>query len=71
MPVHRRLKLIAFPARTDPVKTARPDMRSLRFRRAPFLRDGVFDHGRAAAPRINGAAHVAFDAVNSLGLCVM
>ena len=25
-----------------------------RFRRDPFLRDGVFDHGRASAPRITG-----------------
>ena len=26
-------------------------MRSPRFRRLPFVRDGVFDHGRASAPR--------------------
>jgi hypothetical protein len=29
-------------------------MRSPRFRRDPFVRDGVFDHGRATAPRIPG-----------------
>ena len=28
--------------------------RSPRFRRDPFVRDGVFDHGRATAPRIPG-----------------
>src|SRR5208283_3634093 len=36
---------------------------------APFVRDGVFDHGRATAPRNTGAAHVAFGCVNGLGLC--
>ena len=33
------------------------------------MRDGVFDHGRATAPRNTGAAHVAFGCVNGLGLC--
>jgi hypothetical protein len=33
------------------------------------VRDGVFDHGRATAPRNIGAAHVAFGSVNGLGLC--
>src|ERR1700682_2499032 len=28
--------------------------KSPRFRRVPFVRDVVFDHGRAAAPRITG-----------------
>ncbi len=28
--------------------------RSPRFRRVPFVRDGIFDHGRATAPRIPG-----------------
>jgi len=32
-------------------------MRSPRFRRVPFVRDGVFDHGRASAPRI-AAPHI-------------
>ena len=59
------------PSRRGPAQlsAARPDTRPLRFRRAPFVRDGVFDHGRATAPRNIGAAHVAFGAVNSLGLC--
>ena len=30
----------------------RPDARSPRFRRDPFVRDGVSDHGRATAPRL-------------------
>jgi len=30
----------------------RPDARSPRFRRDPFVRDGVFDLGRATAPRM-------------------
>src|SRR6185437_16121494 len=53
-------KLIAFPARTGAAEAVRPDARSPRFRRAPFARDGVFDHGRATAPRSYGAAHIAF-----------
>src|SRR5229473_2892928 len=31
------------------------NVRSPRFRRDPFVRDVVFDHGRASAPRITGA----------------
>src|SRR5258708_12825190 len=30
------------------------NVRSPRFRRDPFVRDVVFDHGRASAPRISG-----------------
>src|SRR5712691_2975073 len=30
------------------------NVRSPRFRRDPFVRDVVFDHGRASAPRITG-----------------
>src|SRR6266702_3237986 len=30
----------------------RSNVRSPRFRRVPFVRDGVFDHGRASAPRV-------------------
>jgi len=44
-------------------------MRPPRFRRVPFIRNGVSDHGRAVAPRVNGAQHVAFDVINRLGLC--
>src|SRR6266568_8049923 len=32
----------------------RSNVRSPRFRRGPFVRDVVFDHGRASAPRITG-----------------
>jgi hypothetical protein len=35
-----------------PPERLRVGMRSPRFRRDPFVRDGVFDHGRAAAPRM-------------------
>jgi hypothetical protein len=42
------------PSRRGPaaVPRHRSDVRSPRFRRDPFVRDGVFDHGRASAPRI-------------------
>ena len=42
------------PSRCGPgrLRRRRPDVRSPRFRRDPFVRDGVFDHGRATAPRI-------------------
>src|ERR1700720_4314723 len=32
----------------------RSNVRSPRFRRDPFVRDVVFDHGRASAPRMTG-----------------
>jgi hypothetical protein len=38
--------------RTKAVSRPRSDARYPRFRRDPFVRDGVFDHGRASAPRI-------------------
>ncbi len=50
--VHHRLRLLAFPMRTGVARHRRPDVRPPRFRRDPFVRDGVFDHGRASAPRI-------------------
>jgi hypothetical protein len=51
--VHPRLQPLR-PSRRGPARrnTARPGERSPRFRRDPFLRDAVFDHGRATAPRI-------------------
>src|SRR5580658_8858958 len=52
MPVHHRLRLFAFPMRTGRAVAHRPDMRPPRFRRVPFSRDGVFDHGGATAPRM-------------------
>ena len=36
----------------DECSLARSDTRPPRFRRVPFVRDGVFDHDRASAPRI-------------------
>jgi hypothetical protein len=38
--------------RTGSACAVRSDTRSPRFRRVPFVRDGVFDHGGAAVPRI-------------------
>jgi hypothetical protein len=51
--VHHRLRPLR-PSRCGPARryAARPSRRSPRFRRKPFLRDAVFDHGRATAPRI-------------------
>ena len=51
--VHRRRRPPR-PSRRGPARrqAARPNRRSPRFRRHPFLRDVVFDHGRATAPRI-------------------
>jgi hypothetical protein len=51
-PVHHRLRLLAFPMRTLGAYCHRSDAGPPRFRHDPFLRDGVFDHGRASAPRI-------------------
>src|SRR5450830_482790 len=50
--VHHRLRLLAFPMRTTAVCRRWPNVGSPRFRRDPFVRDGVFDLGRASAPRI-------------------
>src|ERR1700757_4658837 len=52
MPVHHRLRFLTFPMRANRLCSLWPDMRPLRFRRAPFGRDGTFDPGRATAPRI-------------------
>src|SRR6266704_5694256 len=53
--VHHRLRLLTFPMRTlggnVPIGS---NVRSPRFRRDPSVRDVVFDHGRASAPRITG-----------------
>src|ERR1022692_1052344 len=57
MLVHHRLRLLAFPMRTTAVCRRWPNVGSPRFRRDPFVRDGVFDLGRASAPRIT-APHV-------------
>ena len=47
----------------------RRDPRPPRFRCDPFARDVAFDPGRASAPRIDGAAHVAFERMKTLGPC--
>ena len=52
MPVHHRLRFLTFPMRASRLCSLWPDMRSLRFRRAPFGRDGTFDPGGATASRI-------------------
>ena len=51
--VHHRLRLLTFPMRTAGIVSRRPDAGSPSFRRDPFVRDGVSDHGRAAAPRMS------------------
>src|SRR5436305_1484974 len=50
--VRHRLRLLAFPMRTEGACRLRSNAGPPRFRRGPLLRDGVFDHGRASAPRI-------------------
>jgi hypothetical protein len=50
--VHRRLRLLVFPTRTGMAAATRPDARSPRLRRDPFVCEGVFDLGRATAPRM-------------------
>ncbi|MGY4285577.1 hypothetical protein ACVWXO_004797 [Bradyrhizobium sp. LM2.7] len=52
--VRHRLRLLAFPMRTEGACRLRSNAGPPRFRRGPLLRDGVFDHGRASAPRITG-----------------
>src|ERR1700730_8709701 len=50
--VDHRFRLLAFPMRTKAVCHRWPNVGSPRFRRDPFVRDGIFDLGRASAPRI-------------------
>jgi hypothetical protein len=58
MPVHRRRALLRASRRgPGPQERLRASMRSPRFRRVPFVRDGVSDPGRASAPRI-AAPHI-------------
>src|SRR6202023_3542832 len=52
MPVHHRLRVLTFPMRTSRLCSLWPNMRPLRFRRAPFGRDVAFDPGGATASRI-------------------
>lgn len=51
--VHHRLRLLAFPMRTGMANATRPDKRSPRFRRVPFMRDAALDPGRATVPRLS------------------
>ena len=53
-PVPRQLRLLAFLPRPGIAAATAGQMRSPRFRRDPFVRDVVFDHGRASVPRITG-----------------
>ena len=58
-----------FPTRSENrPRRSRMAMRPPRFRRHPSVRDVVSDPGGATAPRVNGAAHVACDHVQGLGL---
>ena len=68
-PVPRQLRLLDFLSWPGIACATAGQARSPKFRRVPFARNGVFDHGRASAPRINGAAHVAFDVCDRLGPC--
>ena len=47
-----RFRLLTFPNRPGIAVATAGGMRSPRFRRVPFERNGVFDHGRAVAPRM-------------------
>ena len=51
-PFPRRLHLPDSPSRPGTAKAVAGKVRSPRFRRVPFMRDWVSDHGRAPAPRI-------------------
>ena len=53
-PVPRQLRLLAFLPRPGIAAATAGQTRSPRFRRDPFVRDGVFDHGRATAPCLTG-----------------
>src|SRR5208282_308446 len=53
-PVLRQLRLLAFLPQPGIAAATAGQTRSPRFRRGPFVRDVVFDHGRATAPRITG-----------------
>src|SRR5208337_162338 len=55
---------LGFPPRPGIASATAGRMRSPRFRRLPFVRDGVFDHGRASAPR-KTAPHILPSAVST------
>ncbi len=64
---------LGFPPRPGIAMATAGRMRSPRFRRLPFVPDGVFDHGRASAPR-KTAPHMSPSALStasaSAGLCL-
>jgi hypothetical protein len=49
-PLPRRLHLIDFPSWPSTAEAGMGEVRSPRFRRLPFMRNGVSDHGRAVTP---------------------
>jgi hypothetical protein len=51
-PLPRRLHLIDFPSWPGTAEAGTGEVRSPRFRRLPFMRNGVSDHGRAVTPCI-------------------
>ena len=51
-PAPRQLRLLDFLSRPRIAHATGGQARPPRFRRDPFARDGVFDHGRASTPRI-------------------
>ena len=51
-PLPRQLHLIDFPSWPSTAEAGMGGVRSPRFRRLPFMRNGVSDHGRAVAPCI-------------------
>jgi hypothetical protein len=52
-----------------PARRPRASMRPPRFRRIPFVRDGVLDRGRASTPRITAPHMLPSTGSESLGLC--
>jgi hypothetical protein len=64
-----RLLALPMPAATLSTNTQprRPNTRSPSFRCDPFARVVALDPGRASAPRNDGAAHVAFERMKTLG----
>jgi hypothetical protein len=52
MPVHHRLRLLAFPMRASRLFSLWPGLRPLRFRCIPFRRDVAFDPGGATVSRM-------------------
>ena len=69
-PVHRRRALLRASRRgPEPPWRLRADARSPRFRRVPFVRDGVSDLGRASAPRMTAPHMLPSTGSEGLGLC--